>query len=157
MWVAVFPSARRIHRLIFHVAVRSFFAFNLPRNMRPEGTQMHAENYVLFLDDERQPPDPKQWMDLEIVHAKTPFEFVTTIKERGAPFALLMDWYLGSGQANGLELARWLVEHDKKHDIIPEDMVYDSHSSDREKAVAIVRLIGDHIRQKFRPSHEKRH
>jgi hypothetical protein len=115
------------------------------------GIQMQAtENYVLFLDDERQPPKPEQWMGLEIVHAKTPFEFVSVIKERGAPFALLMDWYLGSGQANGLELARWLVEHDKKHDIIPEDMMYDSHSSDWKKAREIVRLIGEHMAAKFR-------
>jgi hypothetical protein len=108
------------------------------------------DNYVLFLDDERQPPKPKQWMGLEIVHAKTPIEFVTTIKERGAPFALLMDWYLGSGQADGLELARWLIEYDKEHDIIPEDMMYDSHSSDWKKARDIVRLIGDHMDAKFR-------
>jgi hypothetical protein len=115
------------------------------------GIQMQAtENYVLFLDDERQPPKPEQWMGLAIVHAKTPFEFVSVIKERGAPFALLMDWYLGSGQANGLELARWLVEHDKKHDIIPEDMMYDSHSSDWKKAREIVRLIGEHMAAKFR-------
>jgi hypothetical protein len=107
------------------------------------------ENYVLFLDDERKPPEPRKWFGLEIVHAKTPSEFVRTIKERGAPFALLMDWYLGPGHADGIELARWLIEYDKSHNIIPEDMMFDSHSSDREKARDIVRLIGDHIDAKF--------
>jgi hypothetical protein len=107
-------------------------------------------DYILFLDDEREPPEPRQWGGMEIVHAKTPHQFVSTIAERGAPFALLMDWYLGSGQADGLELTRWLIEHDRKHDIIPEDMIVDSHSSDREKRVAIVRLLTDHMRNKFR-------
>lgn len=150
MWERTRIIARRIPQTFYHVAVRFFFAFNRVQCQR-KSKVLPMDNYVLFLDDERQPPKPDQWMNLEIVHVKTPYEFVKTIKERGAPFALLMDWYLGSGQANGLELARWLIEHDKEHDIIPEDMMFDSHSSDREKAVAIVRLIADHIKTKFCP------
>lgn len=149
MWERTRIIARRIPQKIFHVAVRFFLAFNHLQCQR-SSKELHMDNYVLFLDDERQPPKPDQWMNLEIVHVKTPYEFVATIKDRGAPFALLMDWHLGSGQANGLELTRWLIEHDKKHDIIPEDMIYDSHSSDREKAVAIVRMIADHMKAKFR-------
>lgn len=110
------------------------------------------DDYVLFLDDERQPPKPKQWMGLDIVHAKTPSEFCATIEKRGAPFALLMDWHLGSGKQNGLELTQWLIDYDRQHDIIPEDMMYDSHSSDWEKARDIVRLIGAYIDEKFRPA-----
>lgn len=107
------------------------------------------QDYVLFLDDERLPPSTRQWCGLEIIHARTPAEFVTAIRQRGAPFAVLFDWYLGSGQANGLELAHWLIEHDRDHDVIREDMIVDSHSSDRKKAVEIVRLLTDHIRKKF--------
>ncbi|NTF18071.1 hypothetical protein G6L37_06610 [Agrobacterium rubi] len=110
------------------------------------------QDYVLFLDDERQPPKPSQWCGVEIVHAKTPFEFVTAIRERGAPFAVLFDWYLGSGQSNGLELAHWLIEHDREHDVIREDTIFDSHSSDHRKAREIVRLLTDHVSQKYRRS-----
>jgi len=110
------------------------------------------QNYVLFLDDERQPPKPSQWCGLEIIHARTPTEFVTAIKERGAPFAVLFDWYLGSGQASGLEMAQWLIEHDREHDVICEDMIVDSHSSDHRKAREIVGVISEHMRGKFSSS-----
>lgn len=110
---------------------------------------MSAPAYVLFLDDERDPPKSADVWNKEVVHAKNIREFVTAIETRGEPFMVMFDWYLGSGEPNGLEAARWLVSYDLQHDILTEGLLFDSQSSDREKARDIVRLIANHLASKF--------
>jgi hypothetical protein len=106
-------------------------------------------DYVLFLDDERTPPKPSAVYGKEVVHAKNIREFAAAIRERGEPFMVFFDWYLGSGEPDGLEAAKWLIAYDREHDILTEGLMYDSQSSDKTKAREIVRLIAVYLEEKF--------
>ncbi|MBY3150854.1 hypothetical protein HFO56_00225 [Rhizobium laguerreae] len=108
-----------------------------------------VSGWVLFLDDEREPPKSADVWNKEVVHAKNIREFIAAIEERGEPFVVMFDWYLGSGEPDGLEAARWLVAYDREHDILKQGFIYDSQSSDREKARDIVRIIANHLADKF--------
>ena len=110
---------------------------------------MTAPNWVLFLDDERTPPKSKDVWEKEVVHAKNSVEFIAAIKERGEPFMIMFDWYLGGGQPTGLDIVKWLVEYDEEANILTEDLFFDSQSSDKTKAREIVRLLGDYLARKF--------
>jgi hypothetical protein len=111
-----------------------------------------APNWVLFLDDERKPPKPSDVFGCEVVHAKNVREFAAAIRERGEPFMIFFDWYLGSGEPDGLEAAKWLIEYDREHDILTEGLMFDSQSSDKTKAREIVRLIAVYLEEKFATS-----
>ncbi|MDW9478656.1 hypothetical protein GOB57_08055 [Sinorhizobium meliloti] len=110
---------------------------------------MTTPNYVLFLDDERAPPKSADVWNKEVVHAKNIREFVAAIETRGEPFMLMLDWYLGSGEPDGLEAARWLVSYDRQNNILTDDLLFDSQSSNWEKARDIVKTIADHLARKF--------
>jgi hypothetical protein len=60
-----------------------------------------------------------------------------------------MDWYLGAGEPSGFDAARWLIGYDREHDILKQGFMYDSQSSDREKARDIIRALADHLAEKF--------
>lgn len=105
--------------------------------------------YVLFLDDERDPPKSGDVFGWEVVHAKNIREFVEVVKTRGAPAIVYFDWYLGAGQPDGIEAARWLIFHDADHDVIREDLMFESQSSDREKGRTIVKMLAEYISRKF--------
>lgn len=111
--------------------------------------QGEAPDWVLFLDDERRPPGPRDVFGKEVVHAKNIREFQAAIRERGEPFMIFFDWYLGGGEPDGLDVARWLVEYDREHDILTEDLMYESQSSDRRKAREIERTIALYIEEKY--------
>lgn len=108
-------------------------------------------NYLLFLDDERTPPKRGSFgFGWEVEHARNIREFIEIVQRRGPPAMVCFDWYLGAGEPSGLDAARWLIDYDREHDVIDEDMLFDSQSSDRGKAREIVRLIADHIAIKFK-------
>lgn len=106
-------------------------------------------DWILFLDDERTPPKSSAVFGKTVVLAKNIREFQAAIRERGEPFMVCFDWYLGSGEPDGLEAAKWLIEYDREHDILTEGLMYDSQSSDRTKAREIVRTIGLYLEDKF--------
>lgn len=108
-----------------------------------------APDYVLFLDDERDPPKPSEVFGKEVLHAKNIRDFIAVIEARGEPFMIMFDWYLGGGEPDGLDVARWLVAYDQQNDILTEGLMFDSQSSDRDKARAIVRLVANHLAAKF--------
>lgn len=111
-----------------------------------------ASDWVLYLDDERTPP---KVYGKEVVHAKNVREFADAIRARGEPFMIFFDWYLGSGEPDGLEAAKWLISYDREQDVLTEGLMYDSQSSDKTKAREIVRLIGLYLEEKF-PADENR-
>jgi hypothetical protein len=105
--------------------------------------------YFLYLDDERPLPDPKSLFgDMEMVAAKSFKDFKETILARGAPFMISFDWYLGVGCADGLDAAKWLIEHDKTNDILGRDFLFDAHSSNVDKAREIMRLLAIYLEGK---------
>ncbi|WP_327210283.1 cyclic-phosphate processing receiver domain-containing protein [Rhizobium leguminosarum] len=108
-----------------------------------------ASDWVLYLDDERTPPKSSAVYGKEVVHAKNVREFADAIRARGEPFMIFFDWYLGSGEPDGIEAAKWLIAYDREHDILTEGLMYDSQSSDKTKAREIVRLIGHYLEEKF--------
>ncbi|MCS4090000.1 cyclic-phosphate processing receiver domain-containing protein [Rhizobium sp. BK176] len=108
-----------------------------------------APDWVLFLDAERDPPKSADVFGKEVIHAKNIREFIAAVEARGEPFMVMFDWHLGAGEPDGLDAARWLVAYDRRHDILKEGFIYDSQSSDREKARDIVRLLADHLADKF--------
>lgn len=111
-----------------------------------------ASDWVLYLDDERTPPKSSAVYGKEVVHAKNVREFADAIRARGEPFMIFFDWYLGSGEPDGLEAAKWLISYDREHDVLTEGLMYDSQSSDKTKAREIVRLIAVYLEQKFATS-----
>jgi hypothetical protein len=111
--------------------------------------RMSVPDYVLFLDDERDPPKSADGWNKEVVHAKNIREFIAAIEARGEPFMIMFDWYLGGGEPNGLEAARWLVAYDERNNILTEGLLFDSQSSDKEKARSIIRLVAGHLADKF--------
>jgi hypothetical protein len=108
-----------------------------------------APDWVLFLDDERDPPKSSDVWNKVVVHAKNIREFIAAIETRGQPFMVTFDWYLGSGEPSGLDAACWLVEYDRGHDILTEGFLFDSQSSDKKRAREIVRTVADHLARKF--------
>nr|WP_250808128.1 cyclic-phosphate processing receiver domain-containing protein [Neorhizobium tomejilense] len=108
-----------------------------------------STDYMLFLDDERTPPKEKDVFGWEVVHAKNIREFIAAIRTRGAPAMIAFDWYLGAGEPDGLEAARWLTFHDEEEDVIREDLIFYSQSSDKLKAREISRLIAEYIAKKY--------
>ena len=110
---------------------------------------MKGSDYVLFLDDERHPPEGRDVFGWEVVHVRNLREFALAIRARGAPAMVCFDWYLGSGEPTGLDAVEWLVDHDLRHDVVRENLLFDSQSSDRDKARAIVRRLAEHIAAKF--------
>lgn len=109
-----------------------------------------TESYILFLDDERDPPDnmTKSW-GVEVVIARTVAAFKDVVEARGEPFMVQFDWYLGTGQPDGLAAAQWLIEYDRQHNILTQDFMFDSHSSEPLKAREIVRLLWNYMQEKF--------
>lgn len=63
--------------------------------------------YKLYLDDIRNPDQPCEW-----VICRTVGEAIKTINANGLPELISFDHDLGDGQADAIELAKWLVhEH----------------------------------------------
>lgn len=109
-------------------------------------------NYLIFLDDERDPPasTAKSW-GVEVVVVRTVAAFKDVIEARGEPFMAQFDWYLGVAQPDGLVAAQWLIEYDRQHNILTQDFMFDSHSSEPLKAREIVRLLWSYMQEKFPP------
>ena len=90
----------------------------------------------MFLDDER--PCPKGWTAV-----LTPAAFATVVEEHGDRIeCLALDWHLGANLANGEAIAKGLarqVAADPHH--LPSLSVVTLHSSDRERAISMLRIL----------------
>lgn len=99
-------------------------------------------DWNLFLDDVR--PCPKGY-----VLARSYEEAINLIKELGCPSFISFDHDLGliPGQVelNGFSLAKWLVEKDLDHQIIPDHFNYVIHSSNSQGRANIDGLLKQYL------------
>lgn len=80
-------------------------------------------SYLLFLDDERQPPS-SEW-----VVARTTEQAKNIVQTQGWPSHVSLDGHLGLGEQNGLVFAWWLCERHAE-DPAPESFEYSIHTAD---------------------------
>lgn len=97
----------------------------------------------IFLDDER--PCPRGWL-----LARSPKAFFDAVETApaGSVREIALDWYLGSGIADGIAVGHRLVELMRER---PElftglETIY-LHSSDRTKAIEMMRIVEEHLRE----------
>lgn len=67
---------------------------------------MSKNNYVLWLDDFREPPDKSYFV------AKSYDEATGIVTMLGAPKEMHLDHDLGSNSKTGMDFVKWLVEQD---------------------------------------------
>ncbi len=67
-------------------------------------------NYVLFLDDEREPSRHLLAQNAEVVVCRTYDEAIQTIRQRGTPSHICFDHDLGPDSETGYDFAKWLVD-----------------------------------------------
>lgn len=110
--------------------------------------------YKLFLDDVRNvdrlygsvawdPPHTGDW-----VSCRSMAEAVAVIEDRGCPTFISFDHDLGDGVPTGMDLARWLVEHDLDHGSMPQGFQYDVHSWNPVGAANIRALMEGYLANK---------
>jgi len=115
----------------------------LARQSVAPGAQQSDGKLRVFLDDER--PCPKGWL-----LARSPKAFFDTLEAapEGKIREIALDWYLGSGIADGIAVGHRLVELMKER---PElfaglETIY-LHSSDRTKAIEMMRIVEEPLRE----------
>lgn len=81
--------------------------------------------YKIYLDDVRTPNPDCRW-----VVCRTVNEAIQTIELHGLPDQISFDHDLGEGQADGIELTKWLIEAhlDAKIDLSIDAFQYTVHS-----------------------------
>lgn len=86
-----------------------------------------AEGYSLFIDDERLASLED---DEEMVVVRNYDEAIEVMKNLGCPNFVSFDHDLGDTNANGHEIAKWMVEQDLNEEgqFIPADFEYVVHS-----------------------------
>ena len=96
----------------------------------------------IWLDDERKAPDG-------FIHVKNNYELKTLLDENPETIEeMSFDWYLGSGQPDGLEVARWLAINYLER--WPKKVR--AHSQDKEKCREILRCDA-HVRENLLDKH----
>lgn len=87
---------------------------------------MNTLKYKLFIDDERFPvgDDPEcPW-----VMARNSEEAKTIIRSFGFPCYISFDHDLGDQEPTGHDIAKWMIEYDLDHNVIPEGFDFYVHS-----------------------------
>jgi len=110
---------------------------------RPREMPDFSKPWAIWLDDERPVPERS---GLQYVAAANPREFISLIEEHGVPSFISFDWYLGPDWDNGEAVVKWLIESDRLGEhVIPEDFMFDVHSSDNSKNRAMHALLSDYL------------
>jgi hypothetical protein len=104
--------------------------------------------YKLFLDDLRDPEwvhggDASGWLV-----CRTVAEARAAIGSLGWPSVVSFDHDLGLGQPTGMDLARWLVEHDLDTGSMPRGFTYVVHSANPVGAANIRGLMEGYLAQR---------
>ena len=68
-------------------------------------------NYVLFLDDEREPSLYLLVQHTDVVVCRTYYEAVQLVRQRGMPSHICFDHDLGPHSETGYDFAKWLVDN----------------------------------------------
>lgn len=86
-----------------------------------------ADGYSLFIDDERIAVLND---DEEMIVVRSYDEAVEVMSSLGCPNFISFDHDLGDDNANGHEIAKWIVEQDlnEEGNFIPSDFLYEVHS-----------------------------
>lgn len=83
-------------------------------------------NYILFLDDEREPADALIATGVEVVVCRNFNEAVSTTFLRGFPSHFCFDHDLGDNSKTGYDFAKWLVYTYLDNE--PREIKYSIHS-----------------------------
>jgi hypothetical protein len=91
--------------------------------------------YKLFLDDERNPVNPNEW-----IICRTVEEAKETVKELGYPVEVQLDNDLGT-ELEGKDFVQFLIEYDLDTGLMPDDFSFNVHSQN----VAAAKLMRDKL------------
>lgn len=85
--------------------------------------------FRVFLDDIRDPQwvypdDPYGWTT-----CRTKGELRNVIRVFGIPHMISFDHDLGENEPTGMDIAKWLIELDLNHKMMPSDFTFKVHSS----------------------------
>lgn len=95
----------------------------------------------MFIDDERFPPDDgKVWA---ICRSKA--EVVEYVAQHGVPYFISWDHDLGEGEPTGFDIAKWLVDYDLDHNVLPKEFSYYVHSMNPVGAANINALLTNYL------------
>ena len=97
--------------------------------------------YKLYLDDERTPSG----YDSDFVLARTIYEAIDIVEERGLPEFISFDYYLDNHHT-GLDFAMWLVTYCESEKL-ELDFTYKCHSSDRYAAKKLIQFLDEHVKR----------
>ena len=99
--------------------------------------------WTMFLDSSRAPM-------YSAIAARSVVEAKQLCLHRGAPSHLVLEYYLGAGQATGLEFVEWLVKVDKDMGgrFIPQDFTYYIHSQNSEGIELINELFIGYLEER---------
>ena len=109
------------------------------------------ENFALFLDDLRDPPDTYCMGTIEWTVARSFAEAKRLVEEYGCPWTCSLDHDLGCRngllEPTGYDFAKWLVERHMDGALeFPEDFVYTSHSANPIGRMNIINLLRSYLR-----------
>jgi hypothetical protein len=96
-------------------------------------------SYELFLDDERYPTNQSALI------VRSFKEFKQIIEDFGWPNHICFDHDLGKNQPTGLDVAKWIIEQDMDHNILPKDFTFSVHSMNPIGATNIKNLLQNYI------------
>lgn len=103
--------------------------------------------YSLFIDDERYPsyevPIGSRW-----VAVTNMADAIRYIEAAGYPHYISFDHDLGEDEPTGYDFAKWLINMDMEHDVLPEEFNYFVHSKNPIGAENIKRLLDNYIAHK---------
>lgn len=98
--------------------------------------------YKLYLDDIR---EPKQ---AGYVVVRNFYEAANYVTEHGFPSYISFDHDLGEDKLTGYDFAKWLVEYDLRHGLMPADFDYNVHSANPVGAANIRGLLDCYLRNR---------
>lgn len=100
--------------------------------------------YLLFLDDER---FPQGYLPLWTI-ARSVAEAQTIIAEQGWPRFISFDHDLGADVATGMDFARWIVDQDLDHAVLPSEFDFAVHSANIVGGANIEQLLRSYLSNK---------
>lgn len=102
-------------------------------------------NYMMFLDDERFPPDNGEvW-----IVVRNMAQAVACVRMSGLPLLVSFDHDLGENERTGYDFAKWLIESDLDGIFSIENMQWTVHSQNPVGAKNIEKILENFYKVRY--------